>query len=181
MTRDPVSLLFDSPARRLLDKAYASPHTWVQVWLPDPTIRQRTRFVGVVRGDLLGPDPLPKGGGLDAKSRWARGFVRALYYQHRNYSPARGSSVWARRRSPRNTYGLRVEVGRHVPGSPQFDPAHPDRGGFPPRRRVRVMMAAGGKAKDAAVARLAYKDRAWVGDHQPGGRYGGGGRFQDWA
>ena len=179
-TRDPVSVLFDSAARRLLDRAYAHPHTWVQVWLPDPGIRQRTRMLEHGIGDLLAPDPLPKGGGLDARTRWGRGFVRAVYYQHRNYSPRSAGGSWSKRTSPRNTGGLRVEIGRHVPGSPQFDPTHPERGGLPPRRRVRVQLAAGGRAKAAAVDRLAARDK-WIVDERPGPRYGGGGRFRDWA
>jgi hypothetical protein len=180
--RDPVSEAFDGPARRLLDKAYASPRQWVSVWLPDPSIRQRTRFLqeGINVG---GPDPLPAGGGTDAKTRWARGFVRAVYYQHKNYSPRTGSSSWARRSAPRATGGLRVEVGRHVPASPQFDPAHPERGGFPPRRRVRIQLAAGGKAKDAAVTRLATKDR-WAegpkGSRRAGPRWADP-AYRDWA
>jgi hypothetical protein len=180
-TRDPVSEAFDSAARRLLDRAYASRGQWIAVWLPDPTIRQRTRYLG--QGiNVDGPDPLPAGGGVNARSRWARGFVRAVYYQHRNYSPMRAETGWKQRRSPRSSGGLRVEVGRHVAASPQFDPSHPERGGFPARRRVRVQLAAGGKAKDAAVARTAFKDRTWVGDHEPGGRYAGAEMgYRDWA
>ena len=179
--RDPVSVAFDAAARKLLDKAYAAPGEWAVVWLPDPSIRQRTRWAGTVRGDLTGPDPLPAGGGIDAKSRWARGFIRALYYQHRNYSGT-GPGSWRaeRRRSPRGA-PLRVEVGRHVAASPQFDPQHPEHGGFPPRRRVRAQLAKGGKKQDAAVVRLAAKDRIWVGDKELGGRWAGGARYQDWG
>jgi hypothetical protein len=182
-TRDPVSELFDGSARRLLARAYASPGTWVQAWLPDPTIRQRsgmTALHGI--GDLTGPDPLPKGGGVDARTRWGRGFVRSVYFQHKWYSGGRGGE-WRedRRLSPRSTGGLRIQVGRHVPPSPQWDPAQPRAGGFPPRRRVRVQLAAGGKAKQQAVARLSDSDRIYTRTGQLGGRWGGGDKYRDWA
>ena len=178
--RDPVSVAFDAPARKILGRAYAHPGTWQEIWLPDPTIRQRSRYLtsGINVG---GPDPLPKGGGLDTKTRWGRGFARAIYYQHRNYSPSRPGSPWARRTSPRNTGGLRLEFGRHIPASPQFDPARPEAGGFPPRRKVRVQLAAGGKAKARAVARLSDADRIYTKSGAPAARWGGGDRFKDWA
>jgi hypothetical protein len=184
--RDPVSELFDGQARRLLSRAYAAPGTWVQMWLPDPGIRTRSHFAALGIGDLTGPDPLPKGGGLDAKTRWARGFVRAVYFQHKWYSGGRGGE-WRKDRgtSPRNSGGLRIEVGRHVVASPQFDPAHPRAGGLPPRRRVRLQLAAGGKAKRAAVNRLADGDRWAVGpegSRTAGPRWSGtGSGFRDWA
>jgi hypothetical protein len=180
--RDPVSVPFDGTARRLLSKAYANRGQWQEIWLPDPSIRQRTRFVGMGI-NVSGPDPLPKGGGLDAKTRWGRAFVRAMYFQHKWYSPTGTGSAFRtdRRLSPRNTGGLRIEVGRHVPASPQFDPAHPERGGFPPRRKVRVQLAAGGKAKTAAVARLSDRDRIYTKSGNPAARWGGGDRFRDWA
>jgi hypothetical protein len=184
-TRDPVSIPFDASARRLLERAYAHRGEWQEMWLPDPSVRQRTRYLG--QGiNVGGPDPLPKGGGLDAKTRWGRGFARSVYFQHKWYSPTRQSSGWRadRRTAPRNTGGLRMQFGRHVPASPQFDPAHPERGGFPPRRRVRVQMAAGGRAKDAAVARMPDADRSFTGpkgSREPGPRWGGANRYKDWA
>jgi hypothetical protein len=179
LTRDPVSEPFDNAARKILEKAYANRGTWQQVWLPDPTIRQRTRFAGLGI-DVGGPDPLPAGGGTDARTRWGRGFIRALYYQHKWYSGT-APGTWTRRTSPRHAGGLRVEVGRHVAASPQFDPANPAAGGLPPRRRIRVQLAAGGKAKDAAVARLSDADRIYTRSGQPAARWSGGGKFRDWG
>ena len=170
---------FDPAVRRLLDKVYANKGSWQQVWLPDPTLRQRTRFIGIGI-NVDGPDPLPAGGGVNARTRWARGFIRALYYQHRNFSPMRGKS-WEKRTSPRNTGGLRVQVGRHVPASPQFDPANPSAGGFPARRRIRVQLAAGGKAKATAVARLSDEDRIYTKSGAAAARWGGAGKYRDWA
>jgi len=181
-SRDPVSEFFDGKARRLLDRAYANPGTWQQEWLADPGIRARSRFLAM-GVNVGGPDPLPKGGGLDAKTRWGRGFVRSLYYQHKWYSGGKGQG-WRpdRRMQPRSTSGLRVEVGRHVVASPQFNPRNPGAGGLPPRRRVRVQLAAGGKAKTAAVARLGNKDRIYTPDGGPGGRHVAGSfQYQDWA
>jgi hypothetical protein len=183
-SRDPVSVRFDGPARRLLDRAYAQPGTWVQVWLPDPDIRARTWAAGLGLPDLTGPDPLPSGAGLDARTRWGRGFVRALYYQHKWFSPQRGQTGWGTRRTVGRSNPLRVEVGRHVAASPQFNPARPGDGGLPPRRRVRVQLAAAGRARDAAVNRTATKDRAFVGPRgarEPGPRWGGARRYADWA
>jgi hypothetical protein len=184
--RDPVSELFDPAARRLLAKAYASPGQWVSVWLPDPSVRQRTAMAAAgVTSDLTGPDPVPAGGGLNARTRWARGFVRAAYYQHKWYSPARSEQGFrgVKRTAPRNTGGLRVEVGRHVAASPQWDPANPAAGGFPPRRRIRMQLARGGRAKDAAVARLADRDRSFTGpkgSRVPGPRWANPAVNQDW-
>jgi hypothetical protein len=168
-TRDPVSVTFDAAAVRLLDRAYATRGKWVMIWLPDPTIRQRSRWLaeGINVG---GPDnPTVHGGtGLDAKTRWARAFVRSLNYQKKHAG---------------RSGALRVEVGRHVPASPQFDPAHPERGGFPPRRRIRVQIASAGRAKEAAVTRLPDGDRWAVG---PQGQRRRGPRWadpslRDWA
>ncbi|HWM96707.1 MAG TPA: hypothetical protein VNO54_06585 [Streptosporangiaceae bacterium] len=172
--RDPVSEAFDASARRLLAKAYGSRGEWVSVWLPDPTIRQRTRWAGVGIIDLTGPDrPSAVGGagGLDAKTRWARAFVRSLNYQHKWYSPAGRSKDWQRRMVGRATGGLRVEVGRHIPASAQFDPADPGAGGLPGRRRVRVQLASGGAAKQRAVTRLADRDRIYDAAGNPAGRW----------
>lgn len=181
--RDPVSETFDAAARRLLSRAYARPGEWVQVWLPDPGMRQRTRWAeyGIVVAGPDNPSVPGRGGGVDARTRWGRAFVRSVYYQHKWFSPARGGSWRTERRpSPRNTGGLRIEVGRHVAASPQFDPANPGAGGLPPRRRVRVQLAAGGRAKDRAVARLSDRDRIWTDDGRPARRFSDP-SLRDWA
>ncbi len=180
--RDPVSEPFDAAARRLLAKAYASRGQWASAWLPDPTIRQRTRWAELGITDLTGPDrpsTRSSSGGLDAKTRWARAFVRSLNYQHKWNSPMSGKA-WARRSAPRSAGGLRVEVGRHVPASAQFDPADPSAGGLPGRRRVRVQLAAGGAAKTRAVDRLASRDRIYTDAGTPGGRWSDP-SLRDWA
>jgi hypothetical protein len=161
--RDPVSVAFDASARRLLARAYGQRNTWVQAWLPDPDLRQRTRWMeaGIT---VDGPDPRPPGGGVNARTRWARGFIRSLYYNAKWYAPARaGLPLRGVRRSAPASAPLRVEVGRHIPGSPG--------GGLPPRRRVRVMVASGGAASERAVARLPAADRTWTPEGNPGKRF----------
>jgi len=185
-SRDPVSVPFDAAARRLLSRAYASPGEWVSIWLPDPGMRARTRFASMGIADLTGPDRTSAvggaGAGLNARTRWARGFVRSLNYQHKWFSPMRRDGGWRteRRSAARSTGGLRVEVGRHVAASPQFDPARPQDGGFPPRRRVRVQLAAGGAAKARAVGRLSDRDRIYTADGKPAGRWSDP-SLRDWA
>ena len=125
---DPVSTLFDAAAKRLLERAYARPGEFVRTRLANPG--PRTVAFASARGinNLLGPDPVAtSGGGLNARTRYCRAFVRAIYRQHKK-SGMPG--------------GIHVEVGRHIPASPQFDPEHPDRGGFPPGRAVQVLYRA---------------------------------------
>jgi len=60
-------------------------------------------------------------GSLNARTRWARGFVRALYYQHRWYSGDPGTGGWrrVRRAAPRSAGGIEVQVGRALQGGRQ--------------------------------------------------------------
>lgn len=171
-SRDPVSVAFDNTAAALLQRAYGQRGQWVTVRLKDPTMRQRTRWAeqGI---NVDGPDnPSSTGGqGLDAKSRWARGLVRSLYYWHK-HGHGRGA--------------LQVEVGRHIPASPQFDPRYPERGGFPPSRQVRIRIAAGGQAARRAANRLPDSRRIVVGDLTAGEELERGPRWadperRDWA
>jgi hypothetical protein len=182
--RDPVSISFDAAARKLLNRAYAARGQWVSAWLPDPTIRQRTRWteIGINVGGPDNPSTRVRQGGLDARTRWGRAYVRALNYQWKWYSPSKPGASWRadRRTVARSTGGLRVEVGRHVAPSPQFNPADPRAGGLPGRRRVRVMIAAGGQAKLRAVHRLADRDRIWTDAGQPAGRFSDP-SLRDWA
>jgi hypothetical protein len=160
---DPVSVAFEATARRLLERAYAQRNTWISVRLADPTIRQATRFAAMGVGDLLGPDPVK---GNLARTRWARGLVRALYrvndHEHGHPIDSHGH------------YGgappLRVEVGRHIPASPQFDPRDPSAGGLPPARQFRLQIARGGSAAMRAVARLPDSHRIYDDEGRRGGR-----------
>ena len=163
---DPVSVAFETTAARLLERAYAQRGSWVSVRLTDPTIRQRTQWAAVGI-DVDGPDnPSSRSGrGLDAKTRWARGLVRALYRLHK-HSGRSGS--------------LQVEVGRRIPASPQFDPRYPERGGFPPSRQFRVRIARGGQVALRAVQRLPDSRRTFDDDGQPAARWSDP-ALRDWA
>lgn len=182
--RDPVSVSLDRAARSLLARAYANPGQWVSTRLVDPDMRIRTRFAGMGidldKPDNGGSARGGRSGGLNARTRFGRGFVRALYYQHKWYSHSGSQQSWNRRTSPRDAGALRIEVGRHIPASPQFDPAHPERGGFPAGRAVRVQIARGGRVKLRAVQRLSDRDRIWTDAGGEGDRYSDITR-RDWA
>jgi hypothetical protein len=155
--RDPVSELLDPAAGRLLARAGKNRGDWVSTRLadPGPADRARAAAAGVTRLD--GPDrPSAAGGsGLDARSRWARGLVRALYYQHK-----RGGGG-----------SLQVQVGRHVPASPQFNPARPSAGGFPPGRAVRIRIVPSGTAALRTVQRLPGSARIYDDAGKPAARH----------
>ena len=116
---DPVSELFDAGARRLLERAYARPGAWAGTRLANPAPRHVT-YLAALGINPMGPDDKSGAGRLNARTRWARGFVRSLYYQHRWFSDAPGGG-WrpARRLQPRRDLGLEVEVGRAMPGGRQ--------------------------------------------------------------
>ena len=181
--RDPVSMALDPAARTTLARAYARPGTWITAHLTDagPKTRKRFEALGI---DLDAPDAGGSAtgggrGGLKARTRYTRAFVRALYYQHKWYSRQGASQSWERRTAPREAGALRVEVGRRVPASPNYDPAHPGKG-FPANRIVRVQVARGGQLADRAVARLADRDRIYTPDGGEGDRWSDAGR-RDWA
>ena len=138
--RDPVSELFDAGARRLLSRAYARPGKWAGTLLANPAPRHLA-WAARHRINLLGPDTAPGG---RARSRWGRGFTRALYYQHKWWSSADG---WRdeKRTTARQSGALIVEVGARKPGG----------------RAVRVMLAPGGQAKARAVASM-DASRRWA-------------------
>src|SRR5262252_6339767 len=117
--RDPVSELFDAGARRLLARAYARPGQWAGTRLANPS-PQHLAYLSSLGINPLSRDDKSGAGKLNARTRWGRGFVRALYYQHRNYSDAPGGG-WrdAKRTTPRSDLSLVVEVGRALPGGRQ--------------------------------------------------------------
>jgi hypothetical protein len=138
-TRDPLSELLDEGARALLARAYARPGQWAGTVLADPAMAH-IRYANSRGIYPLAKDDLPGG---EAKTRWGRAFVRALYYQHKWYSGL-GQQGWrtSRRTTPRAAGGLVVEVGR----------VRPAVGVIPRGRAVRVKLERGGQAKAAAVA-----------------------------
>lgn len=140
--RDPVSVLLDRGARRLLERAYASPGQWVTTRLADPTPEHLAHFraQGI---DLLERDKA--GRALDARTRWCRGFVRAAYYQHTWYSNIGAGRGWrsGKRTAERRAGALKLEVGRHMP----------ELGVIPPGRIVRAILYPGGQAAQRGADR----------------------------
>lgn len=150
--RDPVSVAFDAGARRLLDRAYARPGVWQGTVLagPRPGARLRLAAAGI---NPDAPDPAPGGA---ARTRWARGFVRAVYYQHRWWSEG-GGPGWrtARRRVARSSGALRFEVGRATGAG----------------RAVRIIILPGGAAAAKAVKRMPASRRIYTDSGAPGARW----------
>ena len=105
--RDPVSELFDAGAARLLGRAYARPGSWVGTRIAAPTQRHArwARGQGI---DLYGKDRAPGG---RARNRWMRGFVRAVYYQHKWYFREGQGVSGEKRVSANRSRALQYEVG----------------------------------------------------------------------
>jgi hypothetical protein len=151
--RDPVSVLFDRAARQLLDRVYATPGQWVSTRLLDPTDEQVAYFrsEGI---DVLAADRPPVNGTprLDAHTRWSRGYVRALYYQHNWYSQIGGRGWRGQRRTVQRQAGsLQVDVDGHRPAL----------GVIGAGRIISVCLMAGGQAADRAAER-AERERGVV-------------------
>lgn len=162
-TRDPVSALFDKGARDLLDRAYGKPGFWAETRLVPPTARQ-VRWAAGLGINVNGPDDVSARGGrgINARSRWARGFVRALYHQHRWYSgPGPGQWRPERRTVPRRSGALRVEVGRQAARL----------GVIPAGRIIRVQLDTGGMSKERAVAAMPASEQYVTNDGERGARW----------
>lgn len=172
-TRDPLSTWLDGAARDLLSRAYRVPRgEWVNTRLadPDPLTAARAAAAGI---NWRGPDNASargRGGGLDARDRWTRALVRAVYYQYRWYATGRGGWRRERREVALHTGALEVEVGRRVPA----------RGIIPPGRAVRLRLNAGGRAALAHVQRQGEADRIYGDDGAPAARWSDIAR-RDWA
>lgn len=153
---DPVSVEFEDRAARLLARVYAANGGWVVTRLADPprSLAARWRAEGI---DVTGPDD-QKGG--EMRTRWARGFTRAVYRLHRWHYRERTHSLGPRRTTP-SPKPIEVEVGRHLPAV----------GVIPPGRNIRVRMLTGGQVSRRAVRRLPDSDRIYNDAGQPAGRW----------
>jgi hypothetical protein len=144
LSRDPVSVLFDDGARALLERAYAHPGKWQETRVANPAARHLAWAAG--QGiNLLGPDrPSTRGYGLNAHTRWLRGFVRAVYHQHLYWSDDGGG--WRAEPSlvPRRDLAIQIEVGRAIPVQ----------GIIPAGRHVQIRTRPGGERALAAVRRM---------------------------
>ena len=148
--RDPVSVLFDTGARRLLERAYANRGHWQGTRIASPPPELAGRLLAVYGIAWDGPDNAPTASGRrqNARSRWGRGFVRCCYYLNKREF---GNGP------------LEVEVGR----------ALPVRGVIPAGRAVRVKVRGGGKAAAKRMAqRKPLSARIWADDEgTPGARW----------
>ena len=108
---DPLMAVLRTPARRLLERAYAKPGAWHGTSLRNPSFRHVGWAARIGLDPLLSPDPVPSG---TARTRWMRGFVRTLNYEHKWYSEAPGGG-WRADRRTRARGGLKWQVGRSVP------------------------------------------------------------------
>lgn len=144
--RDPVGELFDRGARQLLDRAYARPGQWVGTRITGPSPAQVAYFAaqGI---NVLGRDDF-------GRDRWAAGFIKAVYHQHKWYRTGRG---WGPRRTvPNEGRAIRHELGRQMRAL----------GVIPAGRAVRLMSKPGGPAAARAASRLPYERRIFAGDAQ---------------
>jgi hypothetical protein len=173
--RDPVSVLLDRGAREMLARVYAARRgQWVMTRLADPTDRHRA-WARASGWDLDGPDNAPtlSGRHVNAHTRWGRAFMRALWYQHRQYGPEPGRGargVRASRRAAPNSSALQVEWGRRLPGSDVL----------PRGRAVRVRIAVSGKTARRVVQAKRGGDRIYLDDGSMGGRFSVAGE-RDWG
>jgi hypothetical protein len=154
-TRDPVSRLWDTAARRLLAEARELRGGWRGTRIADPTPRQRAALMDVYGIDVDGPDHSTaqggraKGGhGLDAKTRWARGFVRAVYYANDRRHGGPGLAI-------------EIQVGVHKPPL----------GVIPAGRAVRLRVRRGGARALAAVQRKPEAGRIYDVEGRPAARW----------
>jgi len=168
---DPLRDHFIQGARSLLNRAYASPGTWARTRLADPdgSAESWCRSMGI---NPWGPDNVSaqggRSGGLNARTRWMRAFVRCLYEQHLWWSEPGGQ--WRDfRRTAKRDGAIRIEVGR----------ALPTRGIIPGGREVSVMLAAAGAAPLRAVQRKPDDGRIFANSGAPAGRWSDPDR-RDW-
>lgn len=144
-TRDPLSEWFDTPARRLIRRAYARRGQWTGVYLAPPTITQRAYAARLGIYDLYERDRW-------GEQRWVRAYKRAVYYQLKKHGYADGFRPDQFRASPWPAVALEWQTGRRVL-----------RSGWPSRRwAIRVRLHDGGaSARRAALAKPASE--RWVG------------------
>lgn len=158
--RDPVSELWDGPARRLLERAYTRQGQWTETRLANPGARQLA-WAASQGINLLAPDPVQtlSGSHINARSVWVRGFIRAVYYQHRWYYRQGSGLGSSRRATPNRSLAIRFQVGRLMPV----------RGVVPAGRLVSIMALPGGQAALRAVQRMPDRERIFADDGSQAG------------
>jgi hypothetical protein len=151
-TRDPVSELFDRGARVLLTRAYARPGQWAGTRVAAPSPRQVAYFASMGI-NVLGRDQW-------GRDRWAAGFIRAVYYQHKWFY-SQGALRTSKRMAANDARAIRYELGRRMPVL----------GVIPAGRAVRIMVQPGGQAAMRAVKRLPDSRRIWDDTGEPAARW----------
>lgn len=86
---DPVSVLWEPAAARFLEGVRAAKGRWFGIRIADPEPRHFALYDEAGFDPLLGPDPVfrYRKAGLNARDRWRRGFVRAVYRRARGGAP----------------------------------------------------------------------------------------------
>ena len=145
-------MLFDRGARVLLERAYARPGVWVGTRVADPGPRHLASFAA--RGiNVLGRDQW-------GRDRWAAGFVRAVFYQHKWFYN-QGGLRETRRVSANTARAVSYQIGRRVPVL----------GVLPAGRAVRIMVQPGGQQAMRAVKKLPDSRRIYDDSGSPAGRW----------
>lgn len=147
-----MSELFDSGARTLLARAYAQPGTWKGTRIAFPSARQVAHFAALGI-NVLGTDQW-------GRDRWAAGFIRACYYQHKWFY-SQGRLGTSRRTVANDSRAVRYELGRRMPVL----------GVIPAGRAVRIRIETGGQAAMKAVKRLPESKRIYDDGGAPAGRW----------
>lgn len=161
--RDPASVWLDSGAQELLRRVYAADRgVWIGTRLADPGPQLRL-WLAAEGIDWRGPDnPSTTGtrGGLDARDRWMRAFVRSIYYNHRWFTGGRGVQA-DKRMVAHRADALEIDVGRRVI----------PRGIIPAGRAVRVRVRQGGRSAYQAARRKGDQDRVFDDAGNAAGRF----------
>lgn len=167
LERDPISVQFDPAAARLLRRCYRNQGSWQGTYLRNPSAQWELwgRRNGI---RLLGPDNAGRG---QARTRWARAFVRSAYYLHKwHYYETAGGLVLADRRAvPATSRAVLFEVGT----------VRINQAGLILGRSVRLKVVPGGRAALAALDKTPDSRRIYT----PGGAEGGAHsdlRDRDW-
>jgi hypothetical protein len=173
-TPDPLRDHFTRGARQLLARAYAHQGAWQGTRLasPDAAGLAECARLGI---DPFGPDNTTarrRAGGLNARSRWMRAFIRCLYEQHQFWADSQVRPGWRdeRRLVPLRTRGISIDVGRAVPAL----------GVIPAGRAIRLKVyRAGAQASFTAVDRKPDRDRIYLAGRVTGPKQADG-RLRDW-
>jgi hypothetical protein len=154
--RDPISVQFDEAAARLLRRAYARRGEWTGTYLKNPSIEWqawalRRNFTRQGPGALLGPDDAPGG---EARTRWARAFVRACFHLNKKFMTSHGLEFGdaPRPNGVRPPFSLDYQVGtvRIAPG------------GRVVGRAVRIRLLTQAEARRFAAAGKVPASKRWV-------------------